>query len=105
MSEDMRPDIIEASDEAGDTRFLKVEKYFYFNGEEYVLLQEVANVEGDAAQGEAHQHVMRVQLSQDEAGEEMEDLLPIEEGLMQRLIQTIQINYAPAQEDEDPARP
>lgn len=105
MSEDMRPDIIEAGDEAGDTRFLKVEKYFYYNGEEYVLLQEVANAQGDAAQGGTRRHVMRVQISQDEAGEEMEDLLPIEEGLMRRLIQTIQINYAPAQEDADPALP
>ena len=41
MSEAERLDIIEGTDEAGNPLLLRVEKYFYYNGEEYVLLQQV----------------------------------------------------------------
>ena len=41
MSEEERLDIVEGTDEDGNRLLLSVEKYFFYNGEEYVLLREV----------------------------------------------------------------
>ncbi len=98
MTEEDRLDIIEGSDEEGNQRFLKVEKYFYYNGEEYVLLREVEDEEGTQGEQEGNLYVMMVQVSQDEEGEEVEDFVPIENGLMETLIKTIRINYKNPQE-------
>ena len=39
MSEEERLDVIEGTDEDGRQVLLVVEKYFFYNGEEYVLLR------------------------------------------------------------------
>jgi uncharacterized protein YrzB (UPF0473 family) len=98
MTEEDRLDIIESSDEEGNQRFLKVEKYFYYNGEEYVLLREVEDEEGTQGEQEGNLYVMMVQVSQDEEGEEVEDFVPIDNDLMETLIKTIKINYKDPQE-------
>lgn len=98
MTEEDRLDIIEGSDEEGNQRFLKVEKYFYYNGEEYVLLREVEDEEGTQGEQEGNLYVMMVQVSQDEDGEEVEDFVPIDNDLMETLIKTIKINYKSPQE-------
>lgn len=98
MTEEDRLDIIEGSDEEGNQRFLKVEKYFYYNGEEYVLLREVVDEEGTQGEQEGNLYVMMVQVSQDEDGEEVEDFVPIDNDLMETLIKTIKINYKSPQE-------
>jgi uncharacterized protein YrzB (UPF0473 family) len=98
MTEEDRLDIIESSDEEGNQRFLKVEKYFYYNGEEYVLLREVEDEEGTQGEQEGNLYVMMVQVSQDEEGEEVEDFVPIDNDLMETLIKTIKINYKNPQE-------
>jgi len=98
MTEEDRLDIIEGSDEEGNQRFLKVEKYFYYNGEEYVLLREVKDEEGTQGEQEGSLYVMMVQVSQDEEGEEVEDFVPIDNDLMETLIKTIKINYKNPQE-------
>lgn len=98
MTEEDRLDIIEGSDEEGNQRFLKVEKYFYYNGEEYVLLREVEDEEGTQGEQEGNLYVMMVQVSQDEEGEEVEDFVPIDNDLMETLIKTIKINYKNPQE-------
>jgi len=98
MTEEDRLDIIEGSDEEGNQRFLKVEKYFYYNGEEYVLLREVKDEEGTQGEQEGNLYVMMVQVSQDEEGEEVEDFVPIDNDLMETLIKTIKINYKNPQE-------
>lgn len=100
MTEEDRLDIIETSDEEGNTRFLKVEKYFYYNGEEYVLLREVDSGEDEGASDDSRLFVMLVQVSQDEEGEEIEDFVPIDEALMDSLIKTVKTHYSAP--DEDP---
>ena len=44
MSEEERMDIVEGVDEEGNRLLLRVDRYFYYNGEEYVLLSD--DVEG-----------------------------------------------------------
>ena len=94
MSEADRLDIIEGTDDAGNPMLLRVEKYFYYNGDEYVLLQQVDS-EDDAAcdAGDERLYVMRVAVSKDEDGEEVEDFEPIDPALMESLIKTVRISY------------
>lgn len=97
MMEEERLDIIETSDEEGNKRFLKVEKYFYYNGDEYVLLREVDGEDG-GGEDQGRLFVMRVTVSQDEEGEEIEDFEPIDGALMESLIKSVITNYAPPAE-------
>ncbi len=74
-------DIVTLEDENGKELSLRVERYFYFNGEEYVILS--ADLEGTAE--DPDRYVMRV--TPVEGDEEMEEFTPIEdEELEQRLI-------------------
>ena len=38
LEENLEEDFVEATDEDGRELVLKIERYFYYNGEEYVLL-------------------------------------------------------------------
>jgi len=94
MSEADRLDIIEGTDENGNPMLLRVEKYFYYNGEEYVLLEQVDSEEdAGRAANDDRLYVMRVAVSQDEDGEEIEDFEPIDPALMESLIKTVRISY------------
>ena len=92
MSEDERLDIIEGADEDGNRLLLKVEKYFFYNGEEYVLLQEYSEEEAADPQKQTV-YVMRVSVSIDEDGEEIEDFEPVDEELAQKLIPVIHARW------------
>ncbi|MBQ4434451.1 MAG: DUF1292 domain-containing protein [Clostridia bacterium] len=74
-------DIVTLEDENGGEISLRVERYFYFNGDEYVILS--TDLEGTAE--DPDRYVMRV--TPVEGEEEMEEFTPIEdEELEQRLI-------------------
>ena len=74
-------DIVTLEDENGGELSLRVERYFYFNGDEYVILS--TDLEGNAE--DPDRYVMRV--TPVEGEEEMEEFTPIEdEELEQRLI-------------------
>ena len=74
-------DIVTLEDENGEELSLRVERYFYFNGDEYVILS--TDLQGTA--GEADRYVMRV--TPVDGDEEMEEFTPIEdEELETRLI-------------------
>ena len=74
-------DIVTLEDENGEELQLRVERYFYFNGEEYVILS--TDLEG--TQEDPDRFVMRV--TPVEGEEEMEEFTPIEdEELEDRLI-------------------
>ena len=103
MSEEERMDIVEGVDEEGIRLLLRVDRYFYYNGEEYVLLSD--DVEGTKPLEDATLYVMKVSVSKDEEGEEIEDFDPVEPELMDSLIEVIKTNYnggaADALEDEE----
>ena len=96
MPEDGELDLIEGTDEDGRRLQLSVEKYFFYNGEEYVLLKEyLQGQEAPAAEdGRETLYVMRVAVSRDEAGEEIEEFEPIDEELTQRLLPVIRARWA-----------
>lgn len=103
MSEADRLDIVEIIDEDGGEHFLQVEKYFYYNGEEYVLLREVQDDAGTPEQGDARLRVMRVEVTEDQDGEEVEDFVPVEDQFETALIQSVSIHYQPPQEEPETA--
>lgn len=93
MSEAERLDIIEVLDEEGGKHLLAVEKYFYYNGEEYVLLREVLDDAGTQPEGDAQLRVMRVEVTEDQDGEEVEDFVAVEDALEASLVQAARIHY------------
>ena len=90
-------DIIELEGEDGAALRLMVERYFFYNGEEYVLLSDECDRE---AGEEVSRYVMKVQpLEAEEGEEEMEEFVPVDEDLMEQLIQVVEATFS--EEDED----
>lgn len=101
MSEEDRLDIIEAPDEEGNTLFLQVDKYFYYNGDEYVLLREVEDAQGAPGIDE-RLHIMRVDISKDDDGEEVEDFVPVEDALAQSLLVSVGERHSTPEDLQSP---
>ena len=96
-------DLIEGVDEDGNNILLEVVRYFFYNGEEYVVL-------GEAHEGECgcecedcdHEeddeeavnlYIMKV-VEKEEDGEEIEEFLPVEdEDLLEKLIEVVQADF------------
>ena len=87
---DLEKDIIELEGEDGEAIKLCVERYFFYNGDEYVLLSDDC---GDIAEEEVSHYVMKVQPLESEDGEEMEEFVPVDEDLMDQLIQVVEATY------------
>ena len=90
-------DIVELEDDEGGTVQLRVERYFYYNGDEYVLLSD--DLTGEKGE-DAARYVMKVQPLPDE-GEDMEEFIPVDDDLMDRLIEAAQTVMEPADEEEE----
>ncbi len=108
-------DLIEGVDEDGNTVLLEVIRYFFYNGEEYVVL-------GDAHEEEAHEcsgecggcschseededsinlYIMKV-VQSEEDGEEIEEFTPVEDqDLLDQLIEVVQADFDSDEEIED----
>ena len=120
----MEADIIEGVDEDGNSVLLEVIRYFFYNGEEYVVLAEADESGDDCGCGCSEQeeeeacgcgcgcgddsddceddneltlYIMKVVELEDEDGEAMEEFLPIEdEDLLEQLIAVVKADL-----DED----
>ena len=90
--EDDRLDIVEGVDEDGNRLLLRVNRYFYYNGEEYVLLSDDIDEVNDNLD-EVTFFVMKVSVSTDEDGEEIEEFEPVEQELMDALIEVVKTNF------------
>ncbi len=91
MSEmDREPDLVELEDDEGGTVTLRVERYFFYNGDEYVLLTD--DLEGNRTGDDVTRYVMKVQPLPEE-GEDMEEFVPVEDELMDRLIKAAQVTF------------
>ncbi|MBQ7520502.1 MAG: DUF1292 domain-containing protein [Clostridia bacterium] len=90
--EDDRLDIVEGVDEDGNRLLLRVNRYFYYNGEEYVLLSDDIEDEKDDLDDVTF-FVMKVSVSTDEDGEEIEEFEPVEQELMDALIEVVKTNF------------
>ncbi len=107
-------DLIEGVDEDGNNVLLEVVRYFFYNGDEYVVL-------GDAHEGDcdcdcehcSHDHeedeeeavnlyIMKVKEVVDEDGEETEEFIPVEdEDLLEKLIDVVQAEFDSDEDIED----
>ncbi len=92
MIDDENLDIVEGTDEEGNRLLLRVNRYFYYNGEEYVLLSDDVEAPNDNLE-EVTFFVMRVTESVDEDGEEIEEFEPVEQELMDALIEVVKTNF------------
>ena len=92
MSEEERLDIVEGVDEDGNRLLLRVNRYFYYNGDEYVLLSDDIDEVNDNLE-EVTFFVMKVTVSTDEDGDEIEEFEPVEQELMDALIEVVKTNF------------
>ena len=92
MSEDERLDIVEGVDEDGNRLLLRVNRDFYYNGEEYVLLSDDIDEVNDHLD-EVTFFVMKVSVSTDEDGDEVEEFEPVDQDLMDALIEVVKTNF------------
>ena len=98
-------DLVELTDEDGNSVLAEVVRYFFYNGEEYVVLGEVHEDDCDCEECEHcdHDHeeeeeainvfIMKV-VETEEDGEEMEEFLPVDdEDLLEKLIEVVQADF------------
>ena len=111
MYEDEQVDIVEGTDEEGNKVLLQVLEYFFYNGEEYVVLGAAEECEDEECEACGHDHehdhehetdlyIMKV-ITTEENGEEVEEFVPVDEDLMDKLIQVVQTNFSEGDEDDE----
>ena len=91
-------DIIELEGDDGEPIRLCVERYFFYNGDEYVLLSDACDVEDE---DEISRYVMKVQPVEGEGNEDMEEFVPVDEDLMDQLVEIAEAIYDTADGDEE----
>ena len=100
MNEEMlEKDLIELTGEDGGTYTFEVVDYFFYNGEEYAILQDPD--EDEAGEKERSVVIMKVNPFTDENGEEMEEFVPVEEELMDVLLQVARTKLLDGADEED----
>lgn len=112
-AEDETRDLIEGVDEDGNNVLLEVVRYFFYNGEEYVVLGDAhdgecdGNCEHCASHHEEDEeeavnlYIMKV-VESEEDGEEIEEFLPVEdEDLLEKLIEVVQADFEADEELDD----
>jgi hypothetical protein len=90
-------DLIEGVDEDGNTVMLEVVRYFFYNGEEYVVLGDAHVDEDDSEDSDEEEavnlYIMKV-VEKEEDGEELEEFLAVEdEDLLEKLIEVVQADF------------
>lgn len=109
-------DLIEGVDEDGNDVLLEVVRYFFYNGEEYVVLsdaQEESDCGCDCEHCAHHDeeetdedeavnlYIMKV-VESEEDGEEMESFVPVEDDdLLEKLIEVVQADFDSDEEIDD----
>ena len=92
-------DVVEFVDDEGNTLLLEVMDYFFYNGEEFAALCD-AKEEGDESD-EDGVYIMKINSFTDENGEEMEEFVPPEEELMEKLISIVQTRFDGEDDEEE----
>ena len=91
-------DVVEFTDDEGNTMLLEVMDYFFYNGEEFAALCNAREDASDDVPDDDPVYIMKVNSFTDENGEEMEEFVPPEEELIEKLIQVVRTRFV---EDED----
>ena len=87
-------DVVEFVDDEGNTLLLEVMDYFFYNGEEFAALQDAKDEDDDGV------YIMKINSFTDENGEELEEFVPPEEELMEKLIAIVNTRFG-GEDDED----
>lgn len=99
---DQEADIIEMTDDEGNTILMEVIDYFFYNGEEYVILSDVIDEENeDDLPEEIDCYIMKVVTSTDEDGEELESFEPIEDAELEAKLIEIANNQMNGDDEPD----
>ena len=114
-AEELDQDLIEGVDEEGNKVLLEVVRYFFYNGEEYVVLGDAQQADDcgcdcdhcdhhheDDEEGEAvNLYIMKV-IESNEDGEETEEFVPVDdEDLLEKLIEVVQADFDKEDELDD----
>ncbi len=94
-------DIIEMTDEEGNTILFHILDYFFYNGEEYAILTDSNEEDDDEA---VDCYVMKIVLTTGEDGEELEEFVPVEDQALEAKlmeIATVKLNDDEEADDED----
>ena len=91
-------DIVDFTDDEGNTILLEVMDYFFYNGEEFAALCNAREDASDDDPDDDPVYIMKVNSFTNDEGEEMEEFVPPEEELMEKLIQVVRTRFV---EDED----
>lgn len=94
-------DIVEFTDDEGNTLLLGVMDYFFYNGEEFAALCDVKEDPSDDDPDDDPVYIMKINSFTDENGEEMEEFVPPQEELMEKLISVVRTRFAEDGEDEE----
>lgn len=95
-------DIVEFTDEEGNSLLLEVLDTFYYNGEEFAVLGDVEEEEHEHTDECEHNlYIMKIETSTDENGEEIEEFIPVEESMMDALVEIVQTRFMEDDEDDD----
>ena len=94
-------DIVEFTDDSGNTLMLEVMDYFYYNGQEFAALCDAQENPSEDEPDDDPVYIMQVNTVEDENGEEMEEFVPPEEALMEKLIQIVRTRFTDEEDGDD----
>ena len=101
MNQNEELDLITVTDENDNEITLEVLDYFFYNGDEYAILTD--SNEDDTAEA-VDCYVMKIVITTDENGEELEEFVPVEDQKLEAKlmeIATMKLNDNEEADDED----
>ena len=107
LDEGVMEDVIEMTDEEGNTILFSIIDYFFYNGEEYAILTDSNDEDATDADAEDEGiacYVMKIVATTDESGEELEEFVPVEDQALEAKLMEIasmKLNSDEEADDED----
>ena len=107
LDEGVMEDVIEMTDEEGNTILFSIIDYFFYNGEEYAILTDSNDedtTDADAEDEGIACYVMKIVATTDESGEELEEFVPVEDQALEAKLMEIasmKLNSDEEADDED----
>ena len=94
-------DIVEFTDDEGNSLMLEVMDYFFYNGEEFAVLCDAEEAPADDDPDDDPVYITKINSYTDENGEEMEEFVSPDEKLMEKLIQIVRTRFGEEDDEEE----